>query len=72
MIVVQQVIMDIACDSEVDAAEQVKIALSKSAVFTKDDYLQGGCYIAGEPTCETSWTPAEYERITGVDVMSLD
>ena len=72
MVAVKQVIMDIACDPEVDAAEQVKIALSKSAVFTNYDLVMGGCAIVGEPTCEASWSAEEYERMTGIDVMDLE
>lgn len=71
-IVVKQIVIDIACYKDVDAAEEVQIALSRSSVFTRDDYLHGGCYIASSPACEASWTPAEYESITGIDVTDLD
>jgi len=71
-IVVKQIVIDIACHESVDAAEEVQIALSRSSVFTKDDYLHGGCYIASSPACNAVWTPSEYESATGVDVRYID
>lgn len=72
MVEVKPVIMYIACDSSVDPAEEVQIALSKSAVFTDYDYLQGGCVIVSEPVAEDGWSAEEYENMTGVDVLNME
>jgi len=71
-IVVKQIVIDIACYESVDAAELVNIALASTPEFWKYDYDHGGCYVVGVPSCEASWSAAEYESSTGIDVMDVD